>query len=109
VNPLAGQDEHETLETFFRNIDLSFAEKILCECFHTIGPGRPPRSPLGLFRTFIVMGMSGVRSLRKMTSLLNVMPCLERPVYLKKTGKVIEGLFQADSRSEAYIINVNQG
>jgi hypothetical protein len=26
VNPLAGQDEHETLETLFKNVDLSFAK-----------------------------------------------------------------------------------
>jgi hypothetical protein len=29
VNPLAGQDEHETLETPFRNVDLSFAGNIV--------------------------------------------------------------------------------
>jgi hypothetical protein len=26
VNPLAGQDEHETLESLFRNVDLISAE-----------------------------------------------------------------------------------
>ncbi|MGA3061506.1 MAG: transposase [Candidatus Bathyarchaeia archaeon] len=36
-------------------------------CFHIDGPGRPPRNPMGLFRTFIVMRMKGVRSLREMT------------------------------------------
>jgi transposase len=71
VNPLAGQDEHETLETLFRNVDLSFAKAAVLACFHTVGPGRPPRSPLGLFRTFIVMRMRGVRSLREMTRLLD--------------------------------------
>jgi transposase len=72
VNPLAGQDEHETLETLFKNVDLSFAEAAVHGCFHTIGPGRPPRNPLGVFRTFIVMKMKGVRSLREMTRLLDV-------------------------------------
>jgi transposase len=67
---LAGQDEHETLETLFRNIDLSFANHVLKGCFHTSGPGRPPRNPVGLFRTFIIMRMKGVRSLREMTRLL---------------------------------------
>jgi len=71
VNPIAGQDEHETLETLFRNVDLSFAKALLQECFHTVGPGRPPRNPLGVFRTFIVMRMKGVRSLREMTRLLD--------------------------------------
>ena len=40
-------------------------------CFHTDGPGRPPRNPLGVFRAFIVMRMKGVRSLREMTRLLD--------------------------------------
>ena len=75
---LAGQDEHETLETLFRNIDLSFAKNVLCDCFHTSGPGKPPRNPSGLFRTFIVMRMKGVRSLREMTKLLDTDPRLRK-------------------------------
>jgi len=50
---------------------LSFAKATLLGCFHTDGPGRPPRNPLGLFRTFIVMRMKGVRSLREMTRQLD--------------------------------------
>jgi len=78
VNLLAGQDEYETLETFFDNVDLSFAERLVRECFHVSGPGRPPRNPLGLFRAFIVMRMKGVRSLREMARLLNVDPRLRK-------------------------------
>ena len=73
MNPLAGQDEHETLETLFRNVDLNFAGKLLRGCFHASGAGRPPRNPLGVFRTFIVMRMKGVRSLREMTRAINIM------------------------------------
>jgi len=72
VYPLAGQDEHETLENLFRNVDLSFARNVLCGCFHVSGAGRPPRNPLGVFRAFIIMRMKGVRSLREMTRLLDV-------------------------------------
>jgi transposase len=86
VNPLAGQDEHETLETLFRNVDLSFARAALLGCFHTVGPGRHPRSPLGLFRSFIVMRMKGVRSLREMTRLLDTDQRL-RKLCLIKTGE----------------------
>jgi hypothetical protein len=52
VNPISGQDEYETLETFFANIDLSFAEILVRGCLHTCGAGRPPRNPLGLFKAF---------------------------------------------------------
>ena len=67
-----GQDEHETLETLFQNVDLSIAETQARECFHTAGPGRPPRSPLGLLRAFIVMRMKEIRSLRELSRTLNV-------------------------------------
>jgi hypothetical protein len=73
-NVQSGQDEHETLETLFRNIDLSFAQTVLRDCFHTSGPDRHPRNPLALFRTFIIiiiMKMKGIRSLREMTRLLD--------------------------------------
>ncbi len=78
MNLLPGQDEYETLETFFDNVDLSFAERLVRECFHVYGPGRPPRNPLGIFRAFIVMRMKGVRSLREMARLLNVDPRLRK-------------------------------
>jgi hypothetical protein len=55
-------------------------------CFHTLGPGRPPRSPLGLFRAFTVMRMKGVRSLREMTRLLDTDLRL-RKLCLVKTGE----------------------
>ena len=34
-------------------------------------PARPPRTPFGLFRTYIVMRMKAIRSLREMTRLLD--------------------------------------
>ena len=73
-----GQDEHETLENLFQNVDLSLAETRARECFHTTGPGRPPRSPVGLLRAFIVMRMKGIRSLRELTRVLDVDPRLRR-------------------------------
>jgi len=78
VSSLPRQDEHETLETLFQNVDLSLAETQALECFHTTGPGRPPRSPLGLLRAFIVMRMKEIRSLRELSRILNVDPRLRR-------------------------------
>jgi transposase len=65
---------------------LSFAKAAVWGCFHTVGPGRPPRNPLGVFRTFIVTKMKGVRSLREMTRLLEVDQRL-RKLCLIKTGE----------------------
>jgi transposase len=78
VSSLPRQDEHETLETLFQNVDLSLAETHALECFHTTGPGRPPRSPLGLLRAFIVMRMKEIRSLRELSRTLNVDPRLRK-------------------------------
>ncbi len=50
ASSLPRQDEHETPETLFQNVDLNIDETQARQCFHTTGPGRPPRSPLGLFR-----------------------------------------------------------
>jgi hypothetical protein len=65
-----GQDEHETLETLFRNVDLSVAEEQIRQCYHATGPGRPPRNPRGVLRAFIVMRMKVVRSLRELARIL---------------------------------------
>jgi len=59
----------------------------LKECFHTSGPGRPPRNPMGLFRAFIVMRMKGVRSLREMTRLLDSDPRLRKLCLINKDEK----------------------
>ena len=82
VNSLPGQDEYESPETFFANVDLGFAENAAHKGFHTIGPGRPPRKPLGLFRAFIVMRMKGIRSLREMSRLLNIDHRLNSPKWM---------------------------
>ena len=61
-----------------------FAENAVHRCFHTVGPSRPPRNPLGLFRTFIVMRMKGVRSLREMTRLFDADQRLRKLCLIKK-------------------------
>ena len=42
---------YETLETLFGKVDLSFAESVVNESYHSKdSPGRPPMSPLGVFQ-----------------------------------------------------------
>ena len=67
-----GQDEHETLETLFRNVDLSIAQQQIIGCYHTTGPGRPPRNPLGILRALLIMRLKGIRSLRELTRILDI-------------------------------------
>ena len=78
------QDEHETLETLFKNIDLSIAQQQLLGCYHTTGPGRPPRNPIGILRAFIVMQMKAIRSIRELTRILDVDQRIRRLCLIKK-------------------------
>ena len=84
---LARQDEHETLETLFKNVDLSFAYSLIKRCFHASGPGRPPRNPSGLFRAFLIMRMKAIRSLREMTRILNTDQRFRKLCLIKDTQK----------------------
>ena len=54
---------YEALETLFCKVDLSFAQKILNEPFHSAGsPGRPQRNPLGIFKAHIVRRVKHIPS-----------------------------------------------
>ena len=54
---------YEALETLFSKVDLSFTQKVLNEPFHQVGSrGRPPRSPLGLFKAHLVKRLKHIPS-----------------------------------------------
>ena len=59
-------EEYETLEQLFRNLDLTDIEAVLGEAYHSGGPGRPPRKPLGLFKAFLVKHLLGIRGIREL-------------------------------------------
>ena len=54
---------YETLETLFRKVDLSFAEKVLKGSFHPEdSAGRPPRSPIGIFKAHLLRRLKHIPS-----------------------------------------------
>ena len=54
---------YETLETLFGKVDLSFAEAVLNESYHVKDSvGRPPRSPLGVFKAHLLRRLRHVPS-----------------------------------------------
>src|SRR4030042_1678629 len=71
-------------ETLFKNTDLSIAQQQLIGCYHTTGPGRPPRTPLGILRALLIMRLKGIRSLRELTRILDVDRRLRRLCLIKK-------------------------
>jgi hypothetical protein len=54
------------------------------ECYHTEGPGRPPRNPLGIFRALLVMRFKNIRSLRELTRILDVDQRIRKLCLLKR-------------------------
>ena len=95
MSSLPRPDEYETLETLFRNVGLNLAETQARERFHTTGPGRPPRNPLGLLRAFTVMRMKEIRSIRELSRTLDVDRRLrriidEKVVMLLRRSDVLE-------------------
>jgi transposase len=48
------------------NSDLSFIDRLVSECFHQSGPGRPPRKPLGVFKALTVKRLLHIDSLREL-------------------------------------------
>lgn len=56
-------ERYETLETLFRKVDLSFAEKALKEAFHPKdSAGSPPRSPIGVFKAHLLRRLRHIPS-----------------------------------------------
>jgi hypothetical protein len=54
---------YETLETLFRKVNLSFAEKVLKEVFHPEdSPGRPPGNPIGVFKAHLLRRLRHIPS-----------------------------------------------
>lgn len=70
---------YETLETLFGKVDLSFAETVLNESYHAKDSvGRPPRSPLGVFKAHLLRRLRHVPSDRMLVRQLWKDPRLRR-------------------------------
>jgi IS5 family transposase len=70
---------YETFETLFGKVDLSFAETVLNESYHAKDSvGRPPRSPLGVFKAHLLRRLRHVPSDRMLVRQLWKDPRLRR-------------------------------
>jgi hypothetical protein len=70
---------YETLETLFGKVDLSFAETVLNESYHAKDSvGRPPRSPLGVFKAHLLRKLRHVPSDRMLVRQMWKDPRLRR-------------------------------
>jgi hypothetical protein len=63
---------YETLKTLFGKVDLSFAESVVNEPYHSKdSPGRPPRSPLSVFKAHMLRWLCQVSSDRMLVRQLH--------------------------------------
>jgi hypothetical protein len=70
---------YETLETLFGKVNLSFAEKVLNESYRAKDSvGRPPRSPLGVFKAHLLRRLRHVPSDRMLVRQMWKDPRLRR-------------------------------
>lgn len=78
---------YETLETLFGKVDLSFAEEVLNESYHSNGsPGRPPRKPIGIFKAHLLRRLRHIPSDRMLVRQLWKDPRLKRICDIEENG-----------------------
>ena len=64
------------------NVDLGFVQRLLKDCYHHKGAGRPPRNPLGLFKAHLAKRFLRISSLRE----------LERRLWIDERLRAICGI-----------------
>jgi len=59
-------EKHEDVASILSKLDLHDIEEIITQPYHQEGPGRPPRSPLGIFKTLVVKQLRNIPSDREL-------------------------------------------
>ncbi|MDH5689190.1 MAG: transposase, partial [Candidatus Bathyarchaeota archaeon] len=59
-------EKHEDVESILSMLDLHDIEEIISQPYHKKGPGKPPRSPLGIFKALIVKLLRNIPSDREL-------------------------------------------
>jgi len=59
-------DEHDDITSILSKLDLHDIEEAISQPYHKTGPGRPPRSPLGIFKAMVVKQLRNIPSDREL-------------------------------------------
>ncbi|MFH0850954.1 MAG: transposase [Candidatus Bathyarchaeota archaeon] len=59
-------EEHEDVASILSKLDLRDIEEIISQPYHKTGPGKPPRSPLGIFKALVVKQLRNIPSDREL-------------------------------------------
>jgi len=52
--------KHENAASILSTLDLHDIEEIISQPYHKKGPGKPPRSPLGIFKALVVKQLRNI-------------------------------------------------
>ena len=59
-------EKHEDVTTILTKLDLDDIEEMVSQPHHETGPGRPPRSPLGIFKALMIKQLRCIPSDREL-------------------------------------------
>jgi len=59
-------EKHEDVTSILSKLDLDNIEKTISQPYHDTGPGRPPRSPLGIFKALMIKQLRCIPSDREL-------------------------------------------
>src|SRR4030067_847418 len=59
-------EKREDVASILSKLDLHDIEETISQPYHTAGPGRPPRSPLGIFKALVVKQLRPIPSDREL-------------------------------------------
>jgi len=59
-------EKHEDVTSILIKLDLDNIEKTISQPYHEAGPGRPPRSPLGIFKALMIKQLRNIPSDREL-------------------------------------------
>jgi transposase len=59
-------EKHEDVTSILSMLDLDNIEKTISQPYHDTGPGRPPRSPLGIFKALMIKQLRCIPSDREL-------------------------------------------
>ncbi|MFH2112481.1 MAG: hypothetical protein ABIJ47_14630 [Candidatus Bathyarchaeota archaeon] len=54
------REKHEDVASILSKLDLHDIEEIIIQPYHQEGPGRPPRSPIGIFKALVVKQLRNI-------------------------------------------------
>ena len=106
-------EKHENVASTLSKLDLNDIEQTISQPYHQEGPGRPPRSPLDIFKALIVKQLRSIPSDRELYRRLwndETLSARVQVTYIVKpmlkVKRLIHPSFYINMRLEVYLKNL---